>query len=107
MFFNKFQEYFEKMYSCSRALIHFIKTLHNIQVGISILRKSSILASEKELKVKLTLLLLCIEEKLDIVLVVLIDWILWEKRTWEKTSHNKAGIINITFLVLLCCYCVV
>ena len=74
MFFIKFQEYFEKMYSCSRTLMHFIKTLRNIQVGISILRKSSILASEKELKVlKFTLLLLCIEEKIDGILVVLID----------------------------------
>ena len=62
------------MYSCSGALIHFIKTLHNIQVGILIPRKSCILASEKELEVlKLTLLLLCIEEKLDSVLVVLIN----------------------------------
>ena len=38
------------------------------------------------------LLLLCIEEKVDSILVVLIDSILWEKRTWEKISHNKAGM---------------
>ena len=40
------------------------KTLYNIPVGISSLKKSCIFASEKELKVlKLTFLLLCIEEK--------------------------------------------
>ena len=89
--------------------LHFIKTLWNIQVGISSLRKSFIFAWEKELKVlKLTLLLLCIEEKVGGILLVLIDWILWEKKTWEKISHNKAVMkLNVTFLVIWCCYCVV
>ena len=104
MFFIKFQEYFVKIYSRSGVLIHFIKTMRNIQVGISILRKSSILASEKELKVlKVTLLLFCIEGKVDSIWVVLIDWILWEKRTRENISHNKVGM-KWTFLVLSCCY---
>ena len=98
MFFIKFQEYFVKIYSRSGVLIHFIKTMRNIQVGISILRKSSILAS-----VKLTLLLFCIEGKVDSIWVVLIDWILWEKRTRENISHNKVGM-KWTFLVLSCCY---
>ena len=83
--------------------------MHNVQEGISSLRKSSIFAWENELKVlKLTLLLLYTEEKVSSILVVLIDWKLWEKRAWEKISHNKAGMkLNVTFLVLSCCYCVV
>ena len=83
-----------------------MKTLHNIQVGISSLRKSFIFTSEKELKVsKLTLLLLCIEEKVDNILVVLIDWILSEKRTWEKISHNKAGMKSNIFSVIMLLLC--
>ena len=75
-------------------------------MGISSLRKSSIFASENELKVlKPTLLLPCIEEKVDSILVVLINWILWEKRTREKISHNKAGMKSNVFSVIMLLFC--